>query len=202
MQQVIGGTLGGRRLLSLPKRIQGVRPTSSRVRGAIFDRIQQEVQGAQVLDLFAGTGATSIEALSRGANKATLIERMPEMQNFLRKQLDALDLTARCDLQRGDVRQVLAQGRLPKATYNLVFCDPPYAQTELYEPVLEALSQSGALTSGALVVVERSNRELVGDNAPAGWDLERQRRYGDTELLFWRLPLVHSESANPETSID
>lgn len=194
MQQVIGGTLGGRRLLSLPKQIQGVRPTSSRVRGAIFDRLQDAVRGASVLDLFAGTGATSIEALSRGAAHATLVERLPAMQAFLQRQLDALDLRACTALLKADVRSVIASARFPRPSYDLVFCDPPYAQTELYAPVLTALNESGHLADGALVVVERSCKALDVDLGPLGWSLERQRRYGDTELLYWRCGRARSES--------
>lgn len=198
MQQIIGGSLRGRRLLSLPKTITGVRPTSSRVRGAIFDRLQDEVQGACVLDLFAGTGATSIEALSRGARHATLVERMPAMQNFLQRQLEALKLEERSVLLRGDVRKVLAHKRGVQSGYDLVFCDPPYAQAELYIPVLEALQASGLLAEQALVVVERSCKERGGDTALSHWILERQRRYGDTELLFWRVPGAKKESPDPQ----
>lgn len=198
MQQIIGGLLKGRRLLPLPKRIVGVRPTSSRVRGAIFDRIQQEVQGARVLDLFAGTGANSIEALSRGAAHATLVEKMPAMQEFLAKQMQQLDLGDRSQLIRGDVRKVIESPHRLSSPYDLVFCDPPYAQPELYAPVLTALSERGGLAEQALVVVERSCKEADTDRVPRGWELERQRRYGDTELLFWRCSRAKTESPGPK----
>ena len=90
MQRVVGGELGGRRLMSLPGNVRGVRPTSSKLRGAIFDRLQGEIVGARFLDPFAGSGAVSIEALSRGASSATLVERQRALVQFLGRQLAAL----------------------------------------------------------------------------------------------------------------
>lgn len=186
MQQVIAGTLKGRRLLTLPANIRGVRPTSSRVRGAIFDRLQGEVQGANVLDLFAGSGANAIEALSRGAKHATLVELQPALHQFQKRQMQALALGARTSLHRGDARQYLKKAHFPLGPFDLVLCDPPYAEIELYREVLGALEGSGALAAAALVVVERAARGQAGLEGAGNWRLERQRRHGDTELLFWR----------------
>ncbi|WP_205633047.1 RsmD family RNA methyltransferase, partial [Enhygromyxa salina] len=109
MQRIVSGTLRGRRLLSLPNSITGVRPSSSRVRSAIFDRLQHEVVGARVLDLFAGTGALAIEAISRGAAHATLVEQQPQLIRFLDQQLDALGIHAHARVIMGDARGVLGE---------------------------------------------------------------------------------------------
>ena len=82
MQRVVSGSLGGRKLLSLPRSVTDVRPSSARVRSAIFDRLQHEVVGARVLDLFAGSGALSIEAISRGAARAVMVEQQRELARF------------------------------------------------------------------------------------------------------------------------
>ncbi len=182
MQRIVAGEFKGRRLLALPRGQEGLRPSSSRVRGAIFDRLQSEVVGARVLDLFAGSGALAIEALSRGAAFATLVERAPALQRHLRRQLETLDLGQRSELV---ARDALSWLRAPAQRFDLVFLDPPYAQTELYGQSLAALVEGGWLAPEAVVVVERGQRAGIG-SWPAGLVEELERRHGDCVLHFLR----------------
>ena len=192
MQRVVAGTLRGRRLLVLPRSIRGVRPSSSRVRGAIFDRLQGEVHGARVLDLFAGTGALAIEALSRGAAHATLVERHPGLGKFLAQQIDVLGLRDQTTVVGDDARRFLA--RWPSTPdpvgFDLVLIDPPYAELDLYAAVLASLAtQRRLLAPNAVVVIEyekhRGRRPAI--MIPPGFDQEAVRDHGQTALEFLRV---------------
>ena len=162
-QKVGAGRLRGRRLLALPREIEGVRPTGSRVRSAIFDRLQAEVVGARVLDPFAGTGALAIEAVSRGAARAVCIERAHDVADFLRRQVSALELEALIDVIGTDAVGWLRAGPGEGAVngpFSLVLVDPPYARRDLYEAVLDALAPGDAvspwLAPGAVAASVRS----------------------------------------------
>jgi 16S rRNA (guanine966-N2)-methyltransferase len=193
MQQVVSGALRGRRLLPLPRSITGVRPSSSRVRSAIFDRLQAEVVGARVLDLFAGSGALSIEALSRGAAHATLVERNRDLWPFLTAQLDALGLASRATIVRGDAQRFLTSlgATLVQAQqrYDLVLIDPPYAELDLYGAVLDALVNRNLLADAAVIVMEVEKRRGQRPSIPLPEALisEAVRDHGQTALEFLRL---------------
>ena len=190
MQQVVAGTLRGRRLLPLPRSISGVRPSSSRVRSAIFDRLQGEVVGARVLDLCAGTGALAIEALSRGAAHATLVEQLPGLERFLAQQLDALGLRDRARVVRDDARRFLTRCAATPGfePWDLVLIDPPYAEIDLYGAVLAGLLAGRALAADAVVVIEyelhRGRRPALV--IPPELVLEATRDHGQTALEFLR----------------
>lgn len=172
--------------MTLPRTITGVRPSSSRVRSAIFDRLQLEVEGARVLDLFAGTGALAIEALSRGAAHATLVERHAQLSAFLTAQLDSLGLRERSRVVSMDAQRFLTSPEV--AAYELVLVDPPYAETELYTEVLAALVRGGWLADDAVVVLElqriRGRRPAIV--LPAALTSEAIRDHGQTSLEFLR----------------
>jgi len=192
MQRVVAGTLRGRQLLPLPRSITGVRPSSSRVRGAIFDRLQHEVVGARVLDLFAGTGALAIEALSRGAAHATLVEQHPGLCGFLDRQLELLGLGDRTTVIGDDARRFLTRGSLGRGArgpFDLVLVDPPYAALELYVAVLAGLAAGPLLSPDAVVVIEyekhRGRRPAIA--IPPGFEQEAIRDHGQTALEFLRL---------------
>src|SRR5690606_1830337 len=131
----------------------GVRPTADRVREALFARLG-DLDGAVVLDLYAGSGALGIEALSRGAAAAVFVERSPAVAAVLRANLRALALDAQAQLARGDapagVRRLARAGR----RFELAFIDPPYADRTALARTLRAVATSGILRPGALVVVE------------------------------------------------
>jgi 16S rRNA (guanine966-N2)-methyltransferase len=183
--RVIAGRLGGRRLKAPPGRV--TRPTSDRVREALFSMLG-DVEGASVLDLFAGTGALGIEALSRGARAAVFVERDAGVARILSANLQALGIareTAR--LRRGDVLEALRSARGRKETYDLVFIDPPYGQARDWGPKLAAMLPP-LLGPDARVVAESDRRAPLElpDTGTGGLALERSRRYGDTSITIHR----------------
>jgi 16S rRNA (guanine966-N2)-methyltransferase len=172
--RIVAGTVGGRRLRVPPK---GTRPTSERVREALFSALESAdlLDGARVLDLYAGSGALAIEALSRGAASAILVEADARAVSVLRSNLADLALSA--TVLKGKVAAVLAGAATP---VDLVFADPPYgvSNAEL-EPILAALA--AWVVDGGTVVLERSVRD--GEPPwPAGLVARRQKRYGDTTM--------------------
>lgn len=182
--RVIAGALGGRHLVA--PRGQATRPTSDRVREALFSALG-DVQGSIVLDLFAGTGALGIEALSRGAARATFVESSRAALVALRANLSALGLVARSDvLGVAAERAIRELGRSAAhdAPFDLVLVDPPYAQVATVPPLVAALGACGALASDARIVIEHASR----DPPPSleGVPLVSTRTYGDTAVSTYR----------------
>ena len=184
MTRIVSGVAGGRRLKVPPS---GVRPTGDRAREGLFNSLGTllDLEGAAVLDLYAGSGALGLEALSRGASPVVLVENGPRVLPVLRANLDAVGLPGG-RVVAGSVPTVVAGP--PPARFDLVLADPPYA-TPLPEVlgVLEALVAGEWLTPGAVVAVERSSRE-----APFEWPTPlrglRDRRYGEAVLRYGRCP--------------
>ena len=149
------------------------RPTSDRVREALFSVLGASVDGARVLDLFAGSGALGIEALSRGAAAAVFVDRAPEAIKAIRANLDALGIEA--DVRRIEARAALRAASARAEAYDLVFLDPPYRRAaELGRELSEALP--AVLAPGARVVSESDRREPL----ELALALTDERRYGDT----------------------
>ena len=175
--RVIAGDLRSRRLLAPP---QGVRPTSDRVREALFGRLG-DLEGMQILDLFAGTGALGIEALSRGGERATFVEQSIHALRVLRANLENLGLEERCRVVRGEVDTVL-RSFAGSRRYDLVFLDPPYelAASRDLADVLALLAETGIVDEQGTVVLERAKRHSL---APiAGFEVLDERSYGDTTI--------------------
>ena len=187
--RVIAGSAGGRRLTAPRGRV--ARPTSDRVREAMFSSLAADVPGAQVLDLFAGTGALGIEALSRGAAAATFVESNEAVVAALRTNLQTTALADRATVVRGDAAAFVR--RPAEQPFSVVLCDPPYSHP-LHELValIAQLHAGGGLAAGAVVVVERDRRDPALVDAVAFPDLrgllavDRQRSYGDTVVLYLR----------------
>ncbi|MFJ7218274.1 16S rRNA (guanine(966)-N(2))-methyltransferase RsmD [Amycolatopsis sp. NPDC098790] len=179
MTRIVAGTAGGRRLKVPPK---GTRPTSERVREALFNALETagEVDGAHVLDLYAGSGALGLEALSRGAADALFVEADRRAVDVLRGNVAALGLGG--TVRAGQVETVVAAPS--PAAFDLVLADPPYAvDAAALGKVLAALAAGGWLRASALVVIERAARD--GAPAwPAGFAPTRDKKYGDT-AVFW-----------------
>ncbi len=184
MTRLIAGVAGGRRL-SVPR--SGVRPTGDRAREGMFNSLATllDLEGATVLDLYAGSGALGLEALSRGADAVVLVESGPRVLPVLRANVAAVGLPG-ARVVAGSVPTVVA-GPAP-ARFDLVLADPPYAT-----PVAEVLGVLGGLVTGgwlaedAVLVVERSSREQ-----PWEWPTPlrglRDRRYGEALLRYGRSP--------------
>jgi 16S rRNA (guanine966-N2)-methyltransferase len=175
--RVVGGRLGGRRLRAVPGR--DTRPTSDRVKEALFGVLGDRVEGARVLDLFAGTGALAIEALSRGAASAVLVEQAAPAVTVIRANLDALGLAGVATVRRTRAETYLRTQR--DGPFDLVLLDPPYAApVGLVAGLLGRLART-ALGPGAVVVVEAAAR-AEAPPWPPGLQPEPPRRYGDTAL--------------------
>jgi 16S rRNA (guanine966-N2)-methyltransferase len=179
--RVIAGEAGGRRLVA-PERS---RPTTDRVKESLFSALGPErLTGARVLDLYAGSGALGIEALSRGASLALLVERDPAGGRAIEGNLETTGLSDRARVRLGDVGAFLSGPPAPEGPFDLVLCDPPYElpDTEL-EVVLGRLTGGGWMAPGAILVLERAGA-AAPPQWPPGWRSTWERRYGDTLVLF------------------
>jgi 16S rRNA (guanine966-N2)-methyltransferase len=183
--RITGGTLRSRQLRA--PRGSSTRPTSDRVREALFGILGSAdvLSGARVLDLYAGTGALALEALSRGALRATLVESSREALAALRANVASLGLTASTRVVAGDVLAVAAR-LVEDGPFDLVLVDPPWADVDGGRPqrALAALARSGALAPHAVVVLEHAARSPVP--SIEGLTSEDARRYGDTALAFYK----------------
>jgi 16S rRNA (guanine966-N2)-methyltransferase len=175
--RVIAGTLGGRRIQA-PKG-RSTRPTSDRVRESLFNLLGALPSEAIVLDLYAGSGALGIEALSRGAVHATFVERGHAARRTLRANLEALGLSSRARVVAGDAMTSDAWARGP---FDLIFADPPYDAAVQHRLVEKAAS---ILRADGVVALEHSARGPAPE-APETLALWKSRRYGDTEVTLYR----------------
>jgi len=189
--RIVAGRFKGASL-EAPKGLS-TRPTSDRVRQALFNVLEHgparfEFEGARVLDLFAGTGALALEALSRGARYAVLIEEDAAARAAIRRNVEALSLTGVTKIWRRDATRLGEAGTLQP--FDLVFCDPPYGKS-LGERALAAAATGGWVARGAVAVLEeRADSEIAW---PAPFEEIDRRRYGDTVIA-----LAHAE-ARPNT---
>lgn len=177
--RVIAGRYGGRRLTA--PRGRTTRPTSDRVREALFAMLG-DVEGARVLDLFAGTGALGIEALSRGAGRAVFVEPDRSAIEAIETNIAALGLDGeQAQVRREHADEALERARKRKETYDLILIDPPYGQALQLGPRLSA-ALAGVLASRARVVTESDRRMPLR----LGLAVEKQRRYADTTIAIYR----------------
>jgi 16S rRNA (guanine966-N2)-methyltransferase len=180
--RIIGGDLRGKKLFS--PRDRSVRPTADRLRESIFNIIAAEVPEAVVLDLFAGTGALGIEALSRGAASAWFVDRSAAALSLLEKNLSACNLTGRSRRIRWDIVKNLHCLSGVHPPFTLVFVDPPYGRG-LLSATLVHLRRSRSAASGALVVIEHDTDEPLDEPGNA-YHIEDRRRYGKSLVSFAR----------------
>ncbi|MFK7897522.1 MAG: 16S rRNA (guanine(966)-N(2))-methyltransferase RsmD [Myxococcota bacterium] len=178
--RIISGSLRGRDLGAVPK---GVRPTSDRVRESLFSALGS-VEGAHVLDLFAGTGALGLEAYSRGAARVVYVERSRSVARALTQRLERLSLAEEPSIQMHVVDAMKGIARLAAMdgeAFDLAFLDPPYADEDR-EALVETLFESGVLSPDARVVVEGPTRHPL--RPLPGVRIVDERKYGDTQLTW------------------
>lgn len=184
MTRIVGGGAGGRRLAVPPGR--DTRPTSDRAREALFSALEAMtggLAGARVLDLYAGSGAVGLEALSRGATAAVLVESDPRAVRVLRQNVAALGLPGASVVARA-VSAYL--GEPPSEPFDVVFADPPYALPGAdLAALLTAAGERGWIATGGVVVVERASRDPAWI-WPPGFEPDRDRRYGEATLWYAR----------------
>lgn len=179
--RIVGGDFRGRPLAT--PHTQAIRPTTDRTREAVFNvlahRFPDNLEGARVLDLFAGTGALGIEALSRGASYAVFIEESAEGRGLIRSNVEAFGLTGKTKIFRRDATALGEAGTL--APFDLVFADPPYGQG-LGERALQSAKQGGWLARGALCMVEEAASAPFEPGL--GFTMVDERSYGETVIRF------------------
>lgn len=183
--RVIAGSAKGTNLVRAPS---GVRPVSDRAREGLFSSLRDRVDDARVLDLYAGTGAMGIEALSRGARQAVFVDRSPAAVAAIRDNLRRTGLDALASVRRSEVRRFLERERSGTPGFDLVFLDPPYdvGPSEL-DPVLALLDENPLLTGGFTVVLSRGSRSSNGV-IPLHWVVARRLSYGDSVVTLFRSP--------------
>ena len=186
--RIVGGAFKGRALKAPSS--QTVRPTSDRARESLFNRLThsadlfvegQQLEGATVIDLFAGTGALGLEALSRGAVFALFVDSSIEGRGLIRENMLACGVAARARLFKRDATRIGERGKMEPFT--LAFLDPPYGRG-LGEKALSALHEGGWLAGDALVILEESAKAEI--TLPAAFETLDQRAQGETQMLFLR----------------
>lgn len=182
--RIVAGSARGRALKG-PKS-EGIRPTADRVRESLFNVLGQWMDGLAVLDLYAGTGALALEALSRGAARAVLVDKDREAVSLCRENAQALGFSTQVEVLAMPVERAAEQlaGRGEK--FELIFADPPYAAKGV-SGVLDLVMQRQLLAPGGTLVVEHDKREDAPE-AHAGLSRIDQRTFGDTRLSLFRIP--------------
>ncbi len=181
--RIVGGRFKGRPLRNPTS--QEIRPTADRLRETLFNVLAHAygdpVSGGRVIDLFAGTGALGLEALSRGAAHALFVEQGSEARALIRDNVDALGVAGLCRIFRRDATKL---GDVQAAPFDLAFLDPPYGHS-LGEAALVSLRDGRWLAAGAVLVLEEA--ALVDVAVPTGFVIVERRDSGDTQLVFLRL---------------
>ena len=182
--RIIAGSWRGRHLITPAD--DRIRPTSDRVRGAIFNILTHGIddlalEGAHIIDLFSGTGALGFEALSRGAAHCIFVEKDSAARTLLSRNIALLDFDASCEILAGDATRLAPAGKRPPR--NLAFLDPPYGK-QLGERVLAVLAEGGWLAREAVVVLEESAGAAIA--WPVVYEVLDVRRWGDTQAAFAR----------------
>ena len=180
--RIISGEAKGRTLFAPPG--AQTRPTSDKLRGSIFNIIAARVPGARVLDLFGGTGALALEALSRGAEYALVADNARAAIQAIERNARAVlkdDFDARIRVVRADYRSAIDQAA---GSFDLIFLDPPYRMAQAYGDAVARLSSGGHLAEGCLIVMERDKAAEI--TLPEGFEVFDTRLYGDTAVDFAR----------------
>jgi 16S rRNA (guanine966-N2)-methyltransferase len=181
--RITGGDLKGRSIEILERRI--ARYTPSKVREAIFNIIGS-VEGKRILDVFAGSGSFTIEALSRGAASATCVERDHEMCALIRRNLESLSLSALCTIFPMEARRAIPFLYKKGFNYDIIFMDPPYDKGHV-ETTTSLFRKEVNYGTNTLLVIEHSKREVYDASGPGGQERVSTKRYGDTCITMVNL---------------
>jgi len=189
--RIISGTARGRKLCTPPVHEKGIRPTSDRAREALFNILGNQVAGATVLDLFAGTGAFGLEAFSRNAHFVVFIDNNRLALQLIKKNIHLCFSKYSGERQmrivQHDLTKIIPQNKLPKEThsgFDLIFADPPYSQN-ISLSVLEFINNSSLLTENGLLIVEEKHTVALPMSLSTLEQIDR-RVYGETAFCFYR----------------
>ncbi len=187
--RISGGTAKGRRTAT--KRIliktssgERLRPTSSKVREALFDIIRKRIEGASFIDLYAGTGTVGLEALSRNARKAVFVEPDQLRAMTIKKNIGELGFHEKASVVKSRAYEFLKKASAEKESFDIFFVDPPYHSEEI-EKVLPFIGEEGLLSEDGIVIVEHFFKKKMPEKAGT-LKIERSYRYGDTMLTLYR----------------
>ncbi len=178
--KVVSGISRGRRLKGSKA---GIRPTSGKVKEALFDIIGERVKGAIFLDLYAGTGAIGIEALSRGGEKAVFVESEPSLRRVIRENVSSLGLGEKADVVGQDAGRFLNYAMKKAERFDIIFLDPPYHTGEM-DRIIKILSKGDVLNKGGVVVAEHFKKKSLPEEV-GRLRLLKEYRYGDTMLTLF-----------------
>lgn len=184
--RVIGGEFKGKKLKSVKK--AKIRPTSVRVKTSIFDILKDEIKGKKILDLYAGTGALGIEALSRGADFVTFVDSSHKSIEIIKKNLEELKFKDKTKTFKLDSLKFIRRESLEKEEcvcikrYDIIFCDPPY-QKETASKVLDLISKTDILKENGIFILEHHKKEILQEKK--NLVLLKERRFGDTVVSFF-----------------
>ena len=180
--RITGGIHRGR-ILKVPEGLE-VRPTQDRVREALFNILMHDIAGARFLDLFAGSGAVGLEAISRGAALATFVELNARHIAFIKSNAAMLKIAP--NIVQTDAYSYVANFNNGASPYDIAYADPPYAlgEEQGFGGMLESLASRNVLRPGGLFIAETTSRQALAE--PAGWDLCRDREYGKSRLIIWK----------------
>lgn len=184
--RIVAGTAKGRALTAPKPSSRHIRPTADRVRETLFNILGQWLDGESVLDLYAGTGALGLEALSRGAGRAVLVDQDKEALSLCRTNTDHLGFADKVEILALPVARAVETLGKKGAKFELIFADPPYA-ARVVEAVLEQVARAGLLAPGGTVIVEHDKREAAPESHE-GFTRVDERRFGDTVASFFRIP--------------
>lgn len=173
------------------------RPTGERVKEGLFSAIQFELDGRRVLDLFSGSGQLALEALSRGASEAVMIDDNSAAVEILKANAKSTGLMKQCRISRMDYSEYLKSASAKGEKFDLVFLDPPYAK-DVKDEVLKKVSRADILAPGAIVVCESDVDRFVEDEAVYGLNFRRKYRYGRVFITMLEMPHTDGES-EPQT---
>lgn len=197
--RIIAGTARGRRIFSVSKNLP-VKPISDRIKQSVFDIIRPRLPGAMMLDLFAGTGNVSLEALSRGALRVVMVDREPACIKNIHRNLEHLGFVDRAKVLRGDVLKPLDYlfAYSDNEGYDIIFMGPPYRDINnkmlsLSEPALSNVAQARLLAPNGIIILQTHKTEEFA--VPAGLEIYRVEKYGDTLVHFLR-----AAQSKPENS--
>jgi 16S rRNA (guanine966-N2)-methyltransferase len=185
--RVIAGKYRSRTLRSLKG--QMLRPTSDRLRETLFNILRATVEGATFVDLYAGTGAVGIEALSRGAQHAIFVEQHAPAVALIRRNLESLGIGAEAEILGMNVARAFERLEARRVHAQFIFLDPPYAADIEYQSTLEALGESSVVAPGCRVIVEHLRKRELPERT-GGLELARVVEQGDAALSFYSLALA------------
>ncbi|MFB4162550.1 16S rRNA (guanine(966)-N(2))-methyltransferase RsmD [Alteribacillus sp. JSM 102045] len=181
--RVISGKYKGTTLKAVPG--MKTRPTSDKVKEALFHRIGPYFSGGSGLDLYAGTGSLGIEAMSRGFSSFVFVDKAPQAVKVIKTNVKAAGLNGSCEVYRNDAKRALAVLTKRKKSFDLIFMDPPYAHQDL-AGMLQTISETGLITPGGQIVCEHRSSTALPDTV-ASLNKQNEDIYGDTGVSIYGL---------------